>query len=211
MYDLNKKIIFTHPPKCGGTSIEEMLGFLKLREKYPQVHKFKHGSLKMHVDKIKTFGLDPGEFFKFSVIRNPWDRAVSFYNHTRHKEYEYFLKRADQFKMPKYVKDSKQMTFKEFAFKYFKKNFNSELTTNPYMVLEDTFSLDCVIKLENLKEEFSLIKDKLQFTSEIDVPHLNNSEKYIVRKDYKDFYDEETKNLIYNLFEWDIKTFKYTY
>ena len=45
MYDLNKKFIFTHPEKCGGTSVEELLGFLELRQKYPNIHTFKHASL----------------------------------------------------------------------------------------------------------------------------------------------------------------------
>jgi hypothetical protein len=27
MYDLNRKIIFTHPPKCAGTTIEMYFGW----------------------------------------------------------------------------------------------------------------------------------------------------------------------------------------
>ena len=213
MYDLDKKIIFTHPPKCGGTSIEEMLGFLQLRNKYPNIHVFKHGSLEMHTDKVKTKGFDSNVFFKFSIIRNPWSRSVSFYNHVRYKAYYYYYysNKATHLEIPMYVKDSRNMTFKEFVFKYYKNDFNSNVVTKPYMFLNDKFSLDYVIRLENLKEDFYLIHDKFKIDKDLHIPHLNNSDKYIERVDYKQYYDEETKNFIETLFKWDIETFKYTY
>jgi hypothetical protein len=211
MYDLEKKFIFTHPPKCGGTSIEELLGFLKLRETYPNVHRFKHGSLKMHVDKIKDCGFNANDFFKFSIIRNPWSRSVSFYNHVRHKEYDYYMNQASHLEIPQYVKDSIQMTFKQFVFTHYKNNFNSDVSTKPYMLLENNFSLNYVIRLEHLQEDFMSIQDNLQLKLNLDIPHLNNSDKYINRKNYKDYYDEETRNFIEDLFKYDIELFKYVY
>lgn len=210
MYDLDKKIIFTHPPKCGGTSIEDMLGFLELRNRYPSVHAFKHGSLKMHVDTIKSKGFNPDDFFKFSIIRNPWGRAVSFYNHNKYKAYEYHLNNVEH-PMPMHVMESRQMTFKQFVFKYYKNHFNSQVETIPHMFLNNKFSIDYVIRLENLKEDVLFLKDRLQINSNINIPHLNNSEMYVERVDYKNYYDEETKNFIANLFEWDIKKFNYSY
>lgn len=211
MYDLDKKIIFTHPPKCGGTSIEEMLGFLQLRNKHPNIHVFKHGSLEMHCKKIKEKGFDDNEFFKFSIIRNPWSRAVSFYNHVKYKEYDYFVNKLNSVEFPNYIKDSRQLTFKEFVFKRFKHDFNSEVVTKPYMCLYKEFSLDYIIRLEHLKQDFSSIRDRLHIDSNIDIPHLHNSDKYVERVDYKQYYDEETKNFIETLFKWDIETFDYTF
>ena len=209
MYDINKKVIFTHPHKCGGTSIEELLGFLKLREKYQKVHDFKHGSLEFHINEITAKGFGPEDFFKFSIIRNPWSRAVSFYNHIRYKEYDYFTKELEYSSIPSYVEDSKQMSFKEFVFKYYANNFNSDIKTKPFMLFKGKFSLDYIIKLENLKEDLSLIKDRLQIS--LNIPHLNNSDSYVKREDYKSYYDSETKKYIHTLFEWDIETFKYTF
>jgi hypothetical protein len=211
MYDLDKKFIFTHPRKCGGTSIEDMLGFLKLREKHPHIHAFKHGSLKMHIEKVKTKGFDSNGFLKFSIIRNPWDRAVSFYNHIRYKEYDYYANEVSCTKMPVYVKDSRNMTFKEFVFKYYKNDFNSDVSTKPFMFFENNFCLNYVIRLEHLQEDFLIIKDKLQMDTNVVIPHQNNSEKYTERKNYKDYYDQETKKYIETLFKWDIEAFNYTY
>lgn len=211
MYDLDKKIIFTHPHKCGGTSIEELLGFLSLREKYPNIHIFKHGSLKMHFDKIKSKGLDPSAFFKFSIIRNPWDRAVSFYNHNRYKAFDYHVNEAKDTEIPKYVIDSRDMPFKEFVFRYYRVTFNSDCVTKPFMLLENKFSLEKVIRLENLEEDIFSLMDRLKINLDLKIPHLNNSDKYIERKNYREYYDEETKNLIEELFRWDIENFGYVF
>jgi hypothetical protein len=211
MYDLNKKFIFTHPPKCGGTSLEDLFGFLKLREKNPSVHFFKHASLKTHIEKLTQDEIEVKDFFKFSIIRNPWDRAVSFYNHNRYKEYIYYTEEAIDKKIPKHVKDSRGMSFKEFVFTYYKNDFNSEVVTKPYMFSENSFCLDYVIRLENLKEDLLIIKDKGFIDSNSNIPHINNMDQFAARRPYFEYYDQETKNLIAKLFEWDIKIFRYKF
>ena len=211
MYDVNKKFIFTHPPKCGGTSIEDLFGFLKLREKYPSVNIFKHASLKAHLEHLTNKGLDVGKFLKFSIIRNPWDRAVSFYNHNKYKEYNYFINEAANKEIPIHVKDSNIMSFKEYVCKYYKNDFNSKTATKPYMFLEDKFSLDYTLRLENLKEDIFRMKDLLQIDFDCNIPHRNNSDEFLTRKPYAQYYDEQTKNIIATLFEWDIKNFGYDF
>ena len=211
MYDLNKKFIFTHPEKCGGTSVEELLGFLELRQKYPNIHTFKHASLKAHIEKLIEKDIEIKDFFKFSIIRNPWDRAVSFYNHVRHKEYYYYTVKRPDLQMPKYVKNATIMTFKQYALRYFNKNFNSEKVTKPYMFFQDKFSLDYVIRLEYLQEDLYNIKDKLEIDLNCTIPHRNNIETFTVRSPYKDFYNKEMENFIGKLFEWDTNMFGYKF
>jgi len=211
MYDLNKKFIFTHPEKCGGTSIEDLLGFLKLREKYPNVHTFKHAPLKAHIEKLIEKDIEIKDFFKFSIIRNPWDRAVSFYNHIKYKEYDYYTVEKPHLQTPDYVIDATIMTFKQYVVKYYKNDFNSEKVTKPYMFFQDKFSLDYVIRLEHLEEDLFNIKDKLKIDLSCGVPQVNNIEKFTTRIPYADYYDKETKNIIGKLFEWDIDNFGYTF
>lgn len=49
-----------------------------------EFRKFKHASLKTHVDEITNVGYNPNEFFKISCIRNPWDvaKTISTFNYT---------------------------------------------------------------------------------------------------------------------------------
>lgn len=212
MYDLNKKFIFTHPVKCGGTSLEDLFGFLRLREKHKNVNRFKHASLKDHIEELKNKNVDLDGFFKFSIIRNPWERAVSFYNHYKHRAYEAL--HANETKdedLPIYIKDSRSMPFKDFIFKYSKHNFNSDFSTKPFMFFEDEFYLDYVIRLEHLQEDLITLKDKLQIQTEVSIPHRNNADEFLKRKHYTEYYDTETKELIEKRFEWDIKTFNYKF
>lgn len=211
MYDVNKKIIFTHPHKCGGTSIEELLGFLKLREKHPHVNRFKHASLEAHFSELKNKNVNFGDFYKFSIIRNPWSRAVSFYNHYKYKEFDDWQKRTSHKELPDHINDARTMTFKSFIFKYSKHVFNHRVSTKPFMFFQNEFYLDNVIRLERFKEDLLAIKDKLQIDFKIDVPHMNNSEIFLPRKHYSEYYDPETKELIEKNFEWDIKTFNYKF
>lgn len=212
MYDLNKKFIFTHPPKCAGTSLEDLLGFLSLRNKNPEIDVFKHASLEVHLNELKNKNVNLEDFFKFSIIRNPWDRAVSYYNHIKFKAYESWLTEGNSKKeMPEHIKSARTLTFKQFIFRQVEANFNSEVSTKPYMFVQNEFDLDYVIRLEHLKEDFFEIKDKLGIDSDANIPHKNNSEIFLPRKPYAEYYDTETKELIEACFEWDIKTFKYKF
>ena len=213
MYDLNKKFIFTHPHKCGGTSIEDVLGFLDLRKQKPTTRVFKHASLKTHIQALVEKQINVKNFFKFSIIRNPWDRVVSFYKHCKYNEYDSYMKRniAPNKQMPQYVVDARNMSFKEFANKYCKTHFNSDKRTKPFMFFNKEFFLDYVIRLEHLEEDFLKIQDRLQIKLDSKLPHKNNSDLFLERKPYSDYYDEETKALVEKLFEWDIKKFGYTF
>ena len=65
------KCIFIHIPKTGGTSIENaLLGGKK------QPTRIKHKRAK---DYLKQYPKEWKQYFKFTVIRNPWDWMVSWY------------------------------------------------------------------------------------------------------------------------------------
>ena len=213
MYDLDKKIIFTHPKKCGGTSVEKLLGFLKLRDKVPSIGPFKHASLATHIDKLADKNISTDDFLKFSIIRNPWDRAVSFYNHYKYRQYDFLIQQqqTENISMPEVVEDARSLSFKDFIFKQSIYNFNSNLSTIPYMFFNGKYCMDYVIRLESIKKDLHDLQHKLQIDLRPGVPHYNNNDEYMPRIPYKDYYNFETKNLIKRAFDWDIKTFNYIF
>jgi hypothetical protein len=80
------------------------------------------------------------------------------------------------------------------------------------MFIDNNFALDYVIKLEQLKSDLANIKDKIQTQIPSQIPHLNNSRILpIKRKHYREYYDDEAKYIVEKAFEWDIKTFEYTF
>ena len=93
MLSLQKKFLFIHVPKTGGNSIQNILrnfsedkiacladhqdGFERfgvINDKYATK---KHSTLDQYKKAIEPKIYQ--ELFKFSTIRNPWDRCISFY------------------------------------------------------------------------------------------------------------------------------------
>jgi len=75
------KFIFVHQGKTGGTSVIK-----SLRGLVPSQTEFAHRNLPSHLsfnELIKRSDVDfrPEDYFKFTIVRNPWDRQVSWYYH----------------------------------------------------------------------------------------------------------------------------------
>ena len=106
------KFIFMHTPKCAGSSIEVSLASvcdegdligpvtsegLPDDYKHPNTfeeHQEETGGIYngMRAEEIKNYIGDDiwNEYFKFSVVRNPWDRAISFW-HWRNRDKDFVL------------------------------------------------------------------------------------------------------------------------
>lgn len=107
MIDKQRRILFVHIPKTGGTAITKALGgdkrarsHLTLRHYTPTTpsqawrHAAQSGSglgevlailgrrYSEFIFRPQTSGLINERFFVFSVVRNPWARMVSWYNDT---------------------------------------------------------------------------------------------------------------------------------
>ena len=67
MIDHKHKFIFIHIPKCGGVSVEKHLGWGGVR----------HHTMEFYMKKYAGLNLD--EYYKFTFVRNPWIRLVSWY------------------------------------------------------------------------------------------------------------------------------------
>ena len=80
MIDHKRKLIFIHIPKTGGESIVYNLTGEVDRGNRPGGDKFE-GSVMKHltIDKyIHTYGPECGNYFIFTIVRNPWERLISW-------------------------------------------------------------------------------------------------------------------------------------
>ena len=115
----------------------------------------------------------------FSVIRNPYDRAVSMYHWFR-----------------------KEQTFSEFVQSLIHRdNFNVQQLwhTNEqfkYVSVNDKIAIT-LFRFEILSEDFDLFGYKL--------PHLNKSK----RKGYKNYYTCKTREIVEHVYRNDFKHFNY--
>ena len=132
-------------------------------------------------------------FFKFAFVRNPWDWQVSLY--------EFILQREDH-RQRDIVKN--MASFEEYL---------EWRLSQPRILQKDFISDDrgniivnFVGQYENIEADFQTVCTKLGITDEV-LPHKNKTQ----RRDYREYYNDRTKNMIFKHFQEDIEMFGYDF
>jgi hypothetical protein len=179
------KVIFLTTRKCGTIS------FKKFASEHPELD-LKGISKKQMKEFNKT-----GAFTNYIITRNPYSRAISSWQRAR------FLN-ADMFES-----DITLPTLKCF------KNFLREIETVKERHWEEQrkgliFLKDYKqIKIENIEYELRLIfKRKCKFPH--NHSHLDEKKKMDI-PDYREFYDEEAKELVKKRYKFDLEIFNYDF
>jgi len=205
------KYIFFHLPKNAGVSISSYLiaQEFKLRLKkninyltpyiFGKKNNFyisrenKFYNFNSHITCFDFFELVSEKlfknYFKFAVVRNPFDRAVSRYEYS--KKIEPFFK---------------NFSFEEFLIFDLKNNLHVlkqyEFCTNDKKKLV----LDKIIKFENLNKDFDYVTNML-FKKNHNIKHLNKTK----RNKYREYFNLNSIKLIEkNLFK-DLEYFNYDF
>lgn len=202
-----RKIIFTHPPKCGGTSFEHFLGFKNYGE---HCRLYKHSSLVDHVKAIEKINQNADDFAKISIIRNPWERMVSWYFHLREKALfaERFGKSKNQIQTLAY-----NLEFNDFVDRINK--FNIEIFHRDFSYYmfgkSNTFEIDFVIRYENYKTDFLKCLEILKIPP-ISMNLIPFKNQGLIRSlDYKKYYRRESKEIVTKIYSEDINFFNFSF
>jgi len=182
---LKHNLLFIHIPKNAGTSIRRAISSVD-----GKFLNFPHLTLKEY----RTF-LHPEFFertFKFAIVRNPWDRAVSLY-HFQHSE-------SFRLSDPERYAAAKDMDFQQFL------DCAGFLQQLPWISLDDGIGVDCVGRFENLAGTMKTISERTDLPS-IKLPHINGTS----HSPFASYYDSHTKDIIAQKCEEDIDVFKYTF
>jgi hypothetical protein len=197
-----KRLIFVHIQKTGGDSVSIALG------QHPNCPG-KHFSATELRDLYGAATWD--SYFKFSFVRNPWDRLVSWWANVDSKRPAF--ERGDRLNQFQTYVLGRAQTFDEFL-----ANCGDEIDDidgkkwiyrNQIDYLSDSggsILVDFVGKFESLRDEFAKAMEK-SGAEPVDLPHVNQSE----RRPYRDYYNAQTQALVLSRFQRDIEAFGYTF
>ncbi len=175
--------VFIHINKTGGTSIKKALYL-------PQNH---HATA---IDFKKEIGDKRwGKRFKFTFVRNPWDKIVSQYHYQLQRTQKYKNYSFAQWIEEKYVEKKIPLKYKILYIPQVK-----WITDKDGKIM-----VDFIGKFENIEEDFSKICKIIG--KKRGLPHLKKTK----HKSYREYYNEETKEVIRNHFKRDIEMFGYKF
>lgn len=205
------RCIFVHIPKTAGTSIEKALGMhgdwrVEDREIFfgmstrGQEGAALSSVFLQHLRAQEIEHLLPQAFatyFRFSVVRNPWDRLVSAYANLDPN----LQQSAEQVGIQ--LRDLPFETFVERSLDVDHAHLRPQvdfLTTDRGDLL-----VDYVARWENLADDFEAICRRLGVAATL--PHANRSK----REDYRDYYSAKTRTQVEARYREDIETFGYQF
>ncbi|MGB9474120.1 MAG: sulfotransferase family 2 domain-containing protein [Candidatus Udaeobacter sp.] len=200
MISIQKRFLFVHIPKTAGNSIQSVLRdysedeLVALRSEQDGVERFGLRNPKYKIKKHSTLAeyrvaLGETQFsnlYKFTCVRNPWDRMVSYY-----------------FTPTQNTAAWNRKKFRTIIVK--------ALSAAEYLGLnqdkEDPFqNVNYIMRFENLVDDFRIVCRTLDI-SPATLPQYNRSN----REHYSSYYDDELRELVRARFAAEIERFGYTF
>ena len=200
MISFQKRFLFVHIHKTAGNSIQSILRrysedeIVSVRAHQDGIERFGLRNPNYKIKKHSTLGeyrdaLGDEQFrslYKFTCVRNPWDRMVSYYfTPTQSPE--------------------------SWDRKKFRNMISKAVSVADYLRLDwdeaDPFAnVNYIIRFENLADDFRTVCGTLGI-SPTTLPQYNRSS----REHYSKYYDEELRHLVRTRFAAEIKRFGYTF
>jgi hypothetical protein len=193
------KIIFIHIPKTAGFSIEKFLYGRELDSSFfyeDIVYGLKDGKYTQHLEysSIKNYykGKENIEkYFKFTFVRNTWDRLLSAYS--------YLNPNPNKESFCNYLKKKCKNLYRMSECDH----YNNQIR---YIFNNNQKFLDFIGLFENIQEDFKNLCNKINIEYK-PLPIINSSK----RKDYKEYYDEETINIVKETYKEEIEYFDFKF
>jgi hypothetical protein len=200
MMSFRKRFLFVHVPKTAGNSIQSVLRdysedeLVALRQEQDGIERFglrnpkynirKHSMLREYRDALGDEQFR--NLYKFTCVRNPWDRMVSYYFTPTQKPERWNCQK-------------------------FRGIISKAVSIADYLRLDahetDPFTnVDYVMRFENLTEDFRAVCDRLDIAP-APLPQFNRS----IREHYSKYYDTELRELVGTRFAAEIERFGYTF
>lgn len=194
-FDQNK-CIFIHIPKSAGISISKSL-----------FGNSAGGHRKLEIYQVVFSKSEFDNYFKFTFVRNPWDRLVSAFLYLKNGGIN------DRDKAWSKQNLTSFMTFDSFVKEWVnQRNIESHLHFVPQFrfICEpgiDIPRVNFIGYFEKLEEDFYYVREKLGLHSNL----LHSNKTVEKNKDYKEYYTDTTKEIVAKVYRKDIQLFGYDF
>jgi c-di-GMP-related signal transduction protein len=200
-----KALMFIHIPKTAGTSVEDW---------FWKVYGFDHVVLHKHAP-ISYKNLASIDIFKFSIIRNPYSRAVSWFQEAG----SIIAKNesVNRFNIDSLTQEAWDKGFDYFIQHFFdieRTNPNSDILISPrytqysYVSIDDKIVVDKLLRFENLDRDFTEIENLVGTNLGLNKLKVGFFDSL---RDYKKVYTPISKKLIEEIYKKDLDTFNYEF
>lgn len=185
IYLFEEKILFYHIPKTAGGSITTWI------QKNVLTPHARIEPLHMMPSRWKKYGIDTD--WSFCVIRNPWDRWVSWWYY-----WKFIAKRIDY-------------SFEEYTEKFFTGQFAGMSGGEHGTCIQQIYyarACDAVFRYENLTEDFKQLQERVGV--HVSLGKTSNISKD--KKQYRNYYTTpRLVDIISDYYKQDILEFGYSY
>lgn len=207
---LEKRFVFIHIPKTAGAMVTSLLEPYALRPPQSQFRRLlshlpvpenpERAWLRVHDRASWLKRKLPSEifdnFFKFSVVRNPFDYAVSYYA---------FLRMNRASRRHEFARDH---SFGEFLAYLDRKNLVGGITQSSYLTDGDGNCLvDALLRFEELGAELPPLLERLGIPAPTELPRINVSS----RRPYREYYSAADRVRAERIFRDDLDRFGYAF
>lgn len=195
---LEHRCLFVHIPKCAGLGVTETL--------FGGVHPGRHFTIAHY--KLAFSKEEFDDFFKFTFVRNPWDRLISAY---------YYLKDGGR-RAPVDLDLAERIVRPHPSFRDFVLQFVTEENVSDTMHFKPQYEFVCMSerglpevdfigRFERLEEDFERIRMRLGVPKRLASKNRGRS-----RPDsYRPSYDQEMIDRVARVYRRDIELFRYSF
>ena len=193
------RCIFIHIPKNAGTSIRQALGLVGGGHRPWRYH-------------ANTQPQVWRQYISFAVVRNPWDRVVSAYQHAKmqtshwhagqsiaHPDYQLLADKSFEECLAILCRQPGRLSHESW------------LDQTQWIVdvesPDKTTMVQSLLRYETLADDFARFCRRLRVDGQA-LPTLNTSQR---SGDYRSYYSEQTKNMVAQLYAEDIQRFGYAF
>jgi hypothetical protein len=200
-----RNAVFIWIPKSAGSSIYSTLNAPKLKEiklvKYRFPNKgivtFGHMDYAELVNKHYVSKEFDESAFKFAIVRNPYDRAISLFSYLKKRE---MIPQIESFLT--FCRRLREDGCEPIGLY----NLDGISQCNPQVRWVEKINMDFVGKLENIGDDMKFVFSELGIR-ERKVPHKNIT----AHADYQSYYCKESKTIIEDFYREDFEAFNYNF